>query len=570
MTVSRILGARRAVMAALGGVLACGDVPLANELAPAGVIEGTVVYSGPLPCTQRGHVLGAALLLVFDQNLLPPPAGLGTTARSLATVPGDVLFSSVTGQLPASDDDTVRCPTDTTTVTVSAPWTVGPLPAGRYQVRGFYDRDGDFSPTLRTHNLPTAGDVAGGALANAAAALGGAAPVYQPIELGVADAQGALRIPSNGALVSGVTVNLGLVLPMPRPIAHVSAVLDERPSVAEADRQTNKDDVRVPVDFRFGQSPTVDPINADREFIRLVLSAGVPAAEVSTGLAPPLSLQVGPPYDRLYLSVHRTASGEIETTPEASSPPVADLFPQAVLGKLDLARDPLGLTPQASPAVILSGLVVDQRLLSTTAPTWATKGVTPSESVNVLLRPSVICAQPTDPTAPLVLVTPSFRSRPTTTDPGGQAVVSDFVRLRTKLAERFGRSAEQVKVVEGCLPPGALGINLVYDTGQAWSLPNEAGVCQSPQEVDEGNGQCKQQGQPARPRLASQAARIRLVGLSEAGFCDTIAQRASDAAPANGADRLAPEDYLAGVPRACLTAAEQADEAALRAAMSNP
>ncbi|RYE84888.1 MAG: hypothetical protein EOO75_17585, partial [Myxococcales bacterium] len=47
---------------ALGGALACGDIPIENELPPSGVIEGAVVYTGPLPCTQRGHVLGAALL----------------------------------------------------------------------------------------------------------------------------------------------------------------------------------------------------------------------------------------------------------------------------------------------------------------------------------------------------------------------------------------------------------------------------------------------------------------------------------------------------------------------------
>ena len=184
----------------------------------------------------------------------------------------------------------------------------------------------------------------------------------------------------------------------------------------------------------------------------------------------------------------RGASGEVVTTPEASSPALADLFPQAILSKLDLVADPLGLTAQASPAVLLSGLVVDQRLLSSTVPIWASKGVTSVEDVTVLLRPSVICAHPGDPSAPLVLVTPSFRSRPSASDPTGQPVVSDLAQLRAKLGERFGRTPDQVKVVEGCLPPGTLGINLVYATGQAWSLPNEAGVCQAPQEVDDGAG----------------------------------------------------------------------------------
>ena len=37
---------------------------------------------------EAGILLGAALMLVFNEDLLPPPEGLGTTARSLATVPG--------------------------------------------------------------------------------------------------------------------------------------------------------------------------------------------------------------------------------------------------------------------------------------------------------------------------------------------------------------------------------------------------------------------------------------------------------------------------------------------------
>ena len=348
-------------------------------------------------------------------------------------------------------------------------------------------------------------------------------------------------------------------------------MIDERPGVETAARQTRVDDIRMPVDQRFSSSPLGDPVQAGRQFIRLVLRASVPEAEVAAGLAPPLSLQVGPPYTKLYLSARRTRSGALETTPEASTPELAELFPQVVLSKLDLARDPQGRTAQSEPANLVSGLVVDDRLLGTITSQWEGRGVKPVDQVTALLRPSVICARPADPAAPLVLVTPSFRSLPTGADPAGEVVISDFARIREKLGARFGRPASQVKVVEGCLPPGTFGINLVQGTGQAWSLPNEAGVCQGPQEVDDGAGQCKQAGQAARPKLASQAARVRIAGLQQAdGHCDQIAQRASSAAPANGADRLAPEDYLAGVPRACLTAAELADEASLRAAMSNP
>ena len=43
---------------------ACGsvpnDTPSGNELAIVGVIKGNVVYSGPAPCSQNGHIVGNA------------------------------------------------------------------------------------------------------------------------------------------------------------------------------------------------------------------------------------------------------------------------------------------------------------------------------------------------------------------------------------------------------------------------------------------------------------------------------------------------------------------------------
>jgi hypothetical protein len=552
------------------GALACGDVPVENELPPGGIIEGTVVYTGPLPCVQRGHVLGAAVMLVFPEELLPPPQGLGSSARSVAVVPGDLLFAGLLSSLPPSskDSDAVVCPAEGSgPVTVSARWSVGPLPAGRYQVRGFYDRDGDFSPVLRIHNLPTAGDVAGGALQNPLQAAQGAAPVYQRIELGIPDASGALKLPAQGALVEGVTVNLGLVLPFGRPIAHVTEVQDERSGVPEGQLQRDPSTVTIPVDLRFQRSPTLNPAQADREFIRLVLRPGVPENEVATGLAPPLSLQVGPPFTRFFLSARRAASGDIETTPEGASPAIAELFPQAVFSRLAEREDPALLTTQAAPAVIASGLVVNERLLGTTAALWAKQGTLPSEELRILVRPSVICTRPADPSSELLLVTPSFRSRPTPEAPEGEPVIGDPAALRANLAARFQKPIDKVKVVEGCLPPGKFGLNLVYGTGQAWSLPNEAGSCRTPLENPEGEG-CKQQGQPARPALASQRFFLRIEGSQEGTYCDQIAAQAAARAETNGGDRLEASAYLAGVPVACLSAAEQADPAALKQKMN--
>lgn len=573
----QVCTARWAAWLGLGllGASACSDIPIENELPPSGILQGTIVYSGPLPCMQRGHVLGAAFLLVFNEDLLPPPQGLGTSARSLATVPGDLLFAGLESSLPFSskDSDEVVCPPDNSPhVTVSAPWLVGPLPAGRYQVRSFYDRDGDFSPVLRTHNLPTAGDIAGGALRNPIEALQGAAPIYQSIEIGIPDAQGKLQIPKLGARVDGITVNLGLVLPMSRPIGYIAGVKDEREGISETERQQDPKNITMPVDMRFRRSPTMNPAQADREFIRIILHPSLPEEEVETARSAPLSLQVGYPFIKFYYSAKRDADGKIESTPEGATPAIAELFPQAVFSRIDEHNDPALLTSQADPAVIASGLVVHDRLISTTAALWEKKGIVPTDEVTILMRPSVICTIPTDPSSELYLVTPSFRSRPTDKNPSGEPVIGNPDALRANLATRFHKPIEKVKVVEGCLPPGKFGINLVYSTGQAWSLPNEAGRCRTPFEQTQGSS-CKQNGQPARPLLPSQDVFVTIGGAQEEGFCDQIAeQAAAHAGPidqgGNGGDRLDPSEYVHGIPTACLSLTERTNPGALREKMA--
>src|SRR3954447_19878987 len=81
-------------------VAACTDVPIddsrndARLFPPRGVIRGTVTYVGPRPCSRAGHVVGNAVLLVFDRRKPPPPLGLATGAVNFVAVPGDVLFAN--------------------------------------------------------------------------------------------------------------------------------------------------------------------------------------------------------------------------------------------------------------------------------------------------------------------------------------------------------------------------------------------------------------------------------------------------------------------------------------------
>jgi len=142
---------------------------------PSGGLEGTVTYSGPLPCTESQHVVGAAILEVFNTQLLPPPEGLGTTAASLAVVAGDDLFAGVQDRLTFNADGSRWCPAASAApVTVSGSWTAAPLCgigpdatqcySGEYEVRGFYDLAGTFQPGLIVDRLPVKGDIGGGAI----------------------------------------------------------------------------------------------------------------------------------------------------------------------------------------------------------------------------------------------------------------------------------------------------------------------------------------------------------------------------------------------------------------------
>ncbi|HZO12293.1 MAG TPA: hypothetical protein VFB62_03515, partial [Polyangiaceae bacterium] len=202
-------------------------VPLAQFGGPAGVITGSVTYASPPPCTQNGEIVGAAVLFAFEERLLPPPEGLGTVPVALSVVSGELLFRSVRSQLAFDPNGARLCPpAGSPSVTVTADYSLSPLPGGVYQIRGFYDYDGDFNPGFSMFNLPTAGDVGGGAIENPEAVLMGAAPRFRGVPLGDLDPDGVRRIPESGSLVEGVPVTLGLPLPLERPIFHVSAVAD--------------------------------------------------------------------------------------------------------------------------------------------------------------------------------------------------------------------------------------------------------------------------------------------------------------------------------------------------------
>lgn len=556
---------------ALLAAAACGEVKTDSaNFAPSGVMDGTVTYIGPLPCTVRNtptsvHVVGAAVMLIFNESLLPPPEGFGTTAGQVAVVTGDELFRGVTADLPVPGPElgSVACPPPGTRVSVSAPWKAGPVPAGRWQVRGFYDYDGDFSPLLKIHQLPTQGDIGGGAIANPEEVLKGKQVAYQTFAVGVdPDGTGSYQMPETGARVSGIAVSLAQQLTYSRPVFHASSVVDERPGAAgdvtvtgdvtkPRGAVTDEQGVTLPRDERFyiGVSDVKYATTAHKHFVRYKLSPGVFPEERAAAAAAPYYIQSG---DFVQFA-NTDRAGKVRGIPE--SPPglaVADLFPQAIFAKLD-SRLATNQQAQPSPAVVIQGINLGKKgefssLLSASAKP------TSVDELTIAIRPTSICLDPLDSLKTVYAVTPSLTAR------NGETLAKPE-EIEPKLAAQLGRP--NVKLIRGCLPRGKYQMNLVYATGQAWTVPNEAGACltdvltaagvvRAGQEVLEADqSTCRQTveaGPLVRTVLKSQALTLTIGEAEEDAFCESI----------QGDDHagLTAADYCHGTPKACLTALE--------------
>ncbi len=477
--------------------LSCGDVdtfiPFPEAGGPAGVITGSVTYSGPMPCTENGLVVGAAIFLAFEEKLLPPPTGLGTSPAGLNVVTGEVLFSGVRDRLTFNEDGSRWCPpAGAAPVVVSAPYTVSPLTAGVYEIRGFYDLDGNFSPTFTVFNLPTAGDIGGGAIENAAQALQGAPVRYRRVPIGDLQPGGGRTIAATGARVDGVAVTLGLPLPLERPVFHVTQIIDE------AFGNGNAQAIVIPSDYPLKVFSIGDPTGTEKSFVRLLLGAGVKPNEQAKASAKPFGFPADPV---LFLSRQDVDQNGIidanDTIPEA---PVAALLPAAILTKLTAGND---LVAQSGPSIILQGITLKTDLLTTAAAPadLAEMGA----EVLVALRPAVLCIDTSDDSKNAVLL--NTRK----TDSMGNDLVINPSVLEAKLTEQFLRP---VTIQYGCLPQGRYALNLIYATGQAWTLPNEAGVCQPGEMPSKDGTSCG-----SRPRLSSQSVAITIGPPTDAAYC---------------------------------------------------
>ena len=478
---------------------------------PAGVLEGTLTYSGPLPCTENGRIVGAAILLAFDVNLLPPPEGLGTSAASLGVVAGETLFAGVRDQLTFESDGRRWCPPHryvigeppTTLVTVTAPWAIAPLGAGTYQVRGFYDINGDFDPGFSISNLPTRGDIGGGAIENAASVLLGGAPRYRALSLGDLQPDGSRVIGPEGAHLSGVAVTLGLELPLERPVFYAKEVLDK------FEGNTNPNAVTMRSDFQLNLFSAGEPGVTEQSFIRLRLASGVAPEETEKGAAPPFNLPVSPPSPFVFTQQDVNGDGKLtaaDHVPETAALPA--LYPLSIFAQIH--EETPGEPEAHRPVVVLQGLTFYKGILPT-ALLGSMSGGAPIQAaapeVIVALRPAALCLHPEDPDRPGLLVVSHE------TDTMGNNVLPDPQGVQAALGLQFKRPIE---IAYGCLPEGKYAVNLIYPTGQAWTTPNEAAVCSPLEPLSKDGSMCG-----TRARLASQAALVTVGPPKDKNYCAT-------------------------------------------------
>ena len=190
---------------------------------PLGLIAGDVLYVGPRPQCQWTEgsdpvavaITGNVLLLLFDYDNPPPPTGSATTATGLFAMNGSALFnlSDCMPLEPTADDRASimrsgRFEWPSIALAQGPPEADGSYGVRDYQIRGFFDNDGDFNPFYTVRNLATAGDVGGGALVDATAAI----PIFRHVTFH------HVNMEPEGERIEGVAVTLGAIIDTERPM----------------------------------------------------------------------------------------------------------------------------------------------------------------------------------------------------------------------------------------------------------------------------------------------------------------------------------------------------------------
>ena len=511
------------------GALSCDhDLPLLEfeELQPRGVIEGQVLYQGPPPCTEGGHVVGAAVLYLFHSDGLPPPEGLAPSVENFAAVAGDVLFADYVGQLQFNADGSRWCaPQGTPNITASGNFVISPISAGSFQIRAFYDLDGDYFPAFDYSNLATKGDINGGGILNIDEFFNGGKPKYRDIEIGTLNGDEYV-MPSKGVRLQNVTVSLGQPYTMQRPYMYYAGVEDEQYG------NTDPNNIVMPADY-WAKDFTL--LGTEKSLLRVVFNAGVPAEEKDAAMAPPFNWHLDDPGKLMVYRFDFNGDGLVDENdgiPETSLVPA--LMPLMIWQK----------SGQSNPTVVNLGITfADDSLFGSVA--FTSVDPVPYDHITVALRPAAICIDSSTSPSQVTLVSPYEK------DQNGEYIFgADLSGLKGALAGLTGTVAENVEFIYTCMPPGDYGLNAIYTSGQVWMLPNEGGYCMPREEPKnpDANGLPTECG--SRRRLNSQGITVRV---------GTIAHgRTPEAAPdPSHCYEFASEELRERYRTTCLTPAER-------------
>ncbi len=550
-----------------GVAAACGPVPdetapppFGREVAPTGVLRGTVVYSGPHPCSSNGHIVGAAIVYVFDRRNPPPPVGLATTPVNFGVVTGDALFPDE----PRNPGPSTYCPSQngvTASITTNSAFAISPVPGGEYIVQSFYDYTGDYLPNFSYSDLPERGDIGGGIIDTVDALKPGNAtnpnyePHFLPVDVGSPEAlpdggaEGGIPnfdVPQLGFVADNLTVTVGAVIPTPRPYSYaggmVVAPFDPSTGVlsaTEVQSSATAPTTLMGIESTKEKNPDFDPIltipqdisvlaapanmmaeagvnNFESKFPRIVLHAGLPAAEIPFAVAKPFHFQLALPTASVDASppAAQQASFPVwqnaifdapsqkwqpQDIPEGGG--VASLWPLVVLTKLDTSTDPHGIKAQGdatNPVIVLQGITLlagdgtgdptksDSLFNTATAEAFGSLFDTGSglptvfaqDHLTVLLRPAAICFNTLfdarNPDKRGTIVTPHLFAQ--TADIPAQTGTAPIVPPAALSSPQLASLVNGIPT-QACLPVGRYAINVVYPDGQAWTVPNESGVC---------------------------------------------------------------------------------------------
>jgi hypothetical protein len=372
---------------------------------------------------------------------------------------------------------------------------------------------------LSISRLPSKGDIAGGAVENPAAVLMGKAPVYRKIALGAEQPDGTYKIPPEGSHIGGITVNLALSLPdnvpifYPKEVSYSTHACKNGMVVNSPPPMADPRNVIMPQDYTLPVFNSADPAGTEDSLIRIGLGAGVAKDEIDSAAAPPFNLPVKAPaatFRFTWQDVNGDGMLDLGEDHIPDSTIVPSLFPLSIFSKLDDAqKDPSAkeLTAQSAPVVIIQGLTIYQNLAATalSSPTLNA----PDVEVFVGVRPAVLCLDPADSTKNAKLVITHKK------DCGGNLILTNEPATKLALQKQFNRA---VDIVEGCLPKGRFAMNLVYGTGQAWTVPNEAGVCQ-PLEPANMDGTMCMSSIASRARLPSQDVYLTIGDPEDPSYC---------------------------------------------------